>query len=761
MPRLLRRPLPPAHRPRLRWLTLAVLLWTFASPGVALGHAELVTADPLPNASVIEAPERVRITFSEPIDPRTSSIEVLDPLQRVVDGVGPIALDAAGTGATVGLPELQDGVYTVAYSVVSTVDGHATDGRFAFVVDPTGAQAPPTGPPATSSPSVDEWAIAARWVALIGALVALGSLVTWWHSGRPTLERLAPTADRRPPWRLVVSGAVLTLIGLTLYLALSARPLENAGGAWAWADPAAAFGWTPFAIAMRVSIGAGLLAAIVGVVALAWRRPADGDGRAPALVAAAALGVTLAGMSAAGHASALGGPPAAIIDWLHLVGAAAWLGGLAACYALGQRSAGLGEPVSETRRAIFRRHGRLALVAGPLVVLTGLANSPVVLGASRDLVASSYGNLLLAKATLASVALAIGAMNHFLVRGRGRGRLAALVGAELVVAAVAVMAAAAMVTVQPGAARQPVLTGPSVQPAHFFGEAGPTYVHVSASVPAPGNQTYQVTLRDAQEGTPRADIQKVFLTFTPPADTELARERVELEAHELGGLYTTRGAYTPVVGEWTLDVTVRRSGARDESVGFTMPVEEPSEPLLAPPPDSGAQVPGPLGALWDILPGGAAGWIPALVVVTALVVTGLRAPRGALGIARVGAFTLAVILVLGVGSRSVVEAANRPTAAELERYAPAGEGSVERGEAIYVANCASCHAVAGDGNGPTRTSPSAGPLSETIVGLSDPELAYRIANGMAGTPMPGFAASLTEEEIRDLIAYLRERWGSP
>ena len=43
--------------------------------------------------------------------------------------------------------------------------------------------------------------------------------------------------------------------------------------------------------------------------------------------------------------------------------------------------------------------------------------------------------------------------------------------------------------------------------------------------------------------------------------------------------------------------------------------------------------------------------------------------------------------------------------------------------------------------------------------MSQPEMSYRTAYGLAGTPMPAFAASLTEQERRDLVSYLRERWG--
>ena len=304
-----------------------------------------------------------------------------------------------------------------------------------------------------------------------------------------------------------------------------------------------------------------------------------------------------------------------------------------------------------------------------------------------------------------------------------------------------------------------MVTGPSVHPAHFFGEAGPSSIHASVSVPAPGRQTYQVTVRDLTDGIPRPDVQKVFMTFTPPAESGLAEQRAELEPREIGGLYASTGAYTPVVGDWGLAVTVRRAGALDESVGFVLGVSELSPPLTGPPPDTGVGVPGPLAILWTILPSGIGGWIPGLVAVAAFIGLGMRSRRFVP--VRAILVVVAAILVLGAGSRSVVEAANRPTASELATHAEAGDGSADAGEPIYLANCASCHGTDGAGEGPTRTLPEPVPLAESLAAMSDAEVSYRIANGLAGTPMPAFAASLTEQERRDLVSYLRQRWGAP
>jgi putative copper resistance protein D len=42
--------------------------------------------------------------------------------------------------------------------------------------------------------------------------------------------------------------------------------------------------------------------------------------------------------------------------------------------------------------------------------------------------------------------------------------------------------------------------------------------------------------------------------------------------------------------------------------------------------------------------------------------------------------------------------------------------------------------------------------------MSDGALAHRIAAGTAGTRMPAFAATLTENDRWDLVNFLRDQW---
>jgi mono/diheme cytochrome c family protein len=55
--------------------------------------------------------------------------------------------------------------------------------------------------------------------------------------------------------------------------------------------------------------------------------------------------------------------------------------------------------------------------------------------------------------------------------------------------------------------------------------------------------------------------------------------------------------------------------------------------------------------------------------------------------------------------------------------------------------------------------PAPGDLPAAVREATDGALEYRIATGKAGTRMPPFAATLSEDDRWDLVNYLRAQWG--
>ncbi|MBI3783456.1 MAG: c-type cytochrome [Deltaproteobacteria bacterium] len=90
------------------------------------------------------------------------------------------------------------------------------------------------------------------------------------------------------------------------------------------------------------------------------------------------------------------------------------------------------------------------------------------------------------------------------------------------------------------------------------------------------------------------------------------------------------------------------------------------------------------------------------------------------------------------------------------RHAPA---QLAEGQGIFLAQCASCHGPNGNGQGTFNEVlvSKASDLTQTqsIAKRSDSELFKITSDGVAGTPMPSFARTLSDDERWKAVAYLR------
>jgi methionine-rich copper-binding protein CopC len=110
---------------------LALLL--LGVSGCALGHAFLDHAAPPVGSTLGAAPDRVRLWFTQELEPAFSGIEVDDAKGARVDD-GKAVLDPNdATSLSVGLKPLGAGTYTVHWHVLS-VDTHRTEGSLTFEV---------------------------------------------------------------------------------------------------------------------------------------------------------------------------------------------------------------------------------------------------------------------------------------------------------------------------------------------------------------------------------------------------------------------------------------------------------------------------------------------------------------------------------------------------------------------------------------------------------------------------------------------------
>jgi putative copper export protein/mono/diheme cytochrome c family protein len=614
-------------------------------------------------------------------------------------------------------------------------------------------------------------------VATVVALLLVGTILVWLLH-----RRWIGATAAQVPWGLLAALAAVGLLAFAVHLTFAAsaafgQPGQPGGHPAVHLDFAEPFGWTPFAIAMRVAM-IGLLFVFLVAGARAFRTtaagsdpPSNGGGTAALALCGAGATATILGLSLTGHAASRGGLLFGVVDAIHLLALAAWLGAVPALGLLAWRARGPTGDVGEAGRRVLRSHALVALVAAPVVVMTGLANSPLVVGDSRELAASGYGNLLLAKAALVSVALGLGAANFFLARNRGGRSMAAIVGMELAVAVIAVAVGTTMVSLPPATDRPPSTVDPRLGVAHLYGESGESSVHGVVDLPEPGVQVYSFAVSDPITGVGREDVAQVTLSFIPPAGSDLPTDVVLAERGSLPWLWELRGAHTPVVGTWELEVLVRRGRLEEDRVRFPLAVRQVLRAAALPPSTTGSLILGAIAAPTSGLPSGAGGWvlpIALLAGVAALMAvewsrTRRGRPRWGPGRRlRLVALLAAVAIGTSLFARDAVAFANRPPDVWRAAVNPlAGDSdAIAAGESLYRANCASCHGPDGAGDGPAVGSLVRRPndLADVVPYRLDGELAWTLAAGVAGTQMPAFGTTLLEGERWELVSFLRSHW---
>ena len=133
---------------------IIVLALSLGWLGTALAHAELVSSDPAAGTKLTKAPAKVTLRFSEEIDDQGSSFTVTDAKKATV-GTGKLDLNDLDHKTLTGTLNagLGDGVYTVAWDVLTSDDEAEESGTFTFGVnaDP-GAQ--PTAVPEEEATAV-------------------------------------------------------------------------------------------------------------------------------------------------------------------------------------------------------------------------------------------------------------------------------------------------------------------------------------------------------------------------------------------------------------------------------------------------------------------------------------------------------------------------------------------------------------------------------------------------------------------------------
>jgi copper transport protein len=783
---------------------VAALVTRTAQPAAA--HANLVRSEPAAGSVLEQAPSQVQLWFSETPELKLSDVRLLDGSGKVVSRelVRPAPGDPLSL--VLPLPELSPGVYTVVWRVTSAVDGHTTTGTVSFSVGAPGAVGVALPLQATQqAPPVQALPVTIRWLELLGGMVVAGGLLFVPLAWLPALVRTAAQAsgarrtgsrERRRRRRSEGRAPATPSLDLSEVLAAACQaalqPVRAAWAVWliasllAYLDYAAKTGGTTLVGALGGAVltvlgtryGTLLLTRVVLLAtlgAILWA-PAAGTWRwwAGAALAEAALLTR----SLTAHAAALPQATAGLLlDWVHLVAAAVWVGGLA--------QLALAVPVAQQRLDERRRAQTLAqiiprfsLVAGLAVLvltLTGLVQAAWLAGAIEALWSTTYGLALALKLALLLPMLILAAFHllrvspqlRTLVRQRSAKALesAAALAERFrftltleAAAGVALVLAVAFLTLLPPAREALAARKAREEGLSQTVTADDLRVRLQVRPGAVGFNRFAVELAGVR-GQSVLDVERVALRFRMLAhdmgESELILRRSGTTRYE------GEGQLFSMAGPWQVTVLVRRPGRDDARAQFNLDV--PAVAALPPVPPGGERV----APNWLLLSGGVA----LLGGLAALAVAWLLRERPRISVAVQGGLAGAgialatagfALLLFGFGPEGkafalALPGASAQAAIPAQNPYPPAPDSLAIGQRVYEQYCATCHGTTGRGDGPLAASLPVPPadLRVHVPQHSDGFLFGVTSDGIPGTPMPGFANALSEEERWHVLNYLR------
>jgi len=429
-------------------LPLAIFL-TLLFPAVASAHAILLRSDPAKDSILSIPPKQVHMWFSEALNLAFSTAVVVNGENKRVDNRDAHVSPNDQTEMDLSLQSnLPPAVYIVIYRTDSAVDGHILRGSFIFSIAEPNGTVPTLSPGANpganvlgggnlsglSSGQLDGPAI---FNLIMVTLVELG--VVFWVGAqlwvnfvlsfsaeahgeeKPINEEVQQRFERRfslPTLVVLLLANVGVLLGQALNL--TGGDLGSALSPSLLGELATSGRFGTYWLMREFII---IVAMILALYTLfSKQRPRLVNTLLPLanllLGSALFIAITMSGHAAAVSANIAG--YAIVVDWLHLLAAALWVGGMfyiATTYlpVLGRR------PVAEQARSlttVIPYFSPLAIAGVLIMVVTGPFNATFHLTSWEQFLSTAYGRTLLVKILLVGGLLLTSAYHVGLLRPR-------------------------------------------------------------------------------------------------------------------------------------------------------------------------------------------------------------------------------------------------------------------------------------------------------------------------------------------------------
>jgi len=437
-----------------RFLLLALPLalgLTLMFPAIASAHAILLRSDPAKDSVLSIPPRGVRMWFSEDLNPAFTTADVINGANERVDNhdahISPN--DTKEMDLTL-KPNLPPAVYIVVYRTQSAVDGHILRGSFIFSVARPDGTVPALGPgtnpgqnllggSSTTGSSTGQFDGPTLFSLIMITLVELGA-VFWVGAQLWVNFVLSISAEQHAEERPINEGVqqrferrfslpTLLILLLANIGVLVGQALNLTGGDWVGA-------FSPQLLAGLATGGRFgtywllrelvILIAIVLSLYMLWRKQ-----RLPLVnrllpLMNLFLGLVLfIAITMSGHAAATSSNVlvySIIFDWLHLLAAALWVGGMMYIATVYIPVLGKFSLVERTRSllTVIPYFSPLAVAGVLIIAVTGPFNATFRLSSWDQFLTTAYGRTLVIKILLVGGLLLTSAIHVGLLRPRLR-----------------------------------------------------------------------------------------------------------------------------------------------------------------------------------------------------------------------------------------------------------------------------------------------------------------------------------------------------
>ncbi|MDB4850060.1 CopD family protein [Nitrosopumilus sp.] len=391
---------------------ILIILLVLSVSSIPFVSAHPFTDETIPNLSS-NAPtgvSEVIVFFSEPVELEFSTIKVLDNNGNQIDNKDTSHYEDEKSLIVTTSP-LEDGVYTVTTKVLSKVDGHLVPGAFLFavgdvIIDPKLLE---------NQNSIDLIfypEAGARFPGIVGQTIVLGvviaSLMIWGTQNKQSIkEELEQVQIKHHQKFMSITGIGLMLVFISniLMIAVHTVRLETSP-----IETIETYFGTIWLARMIITI------VLLGIWFVLDRKTnVTKRIQIPMLVA---MLVLISTSSLIGHGAASGETPALILDYIHNLVAAVWIGGI--FYFVFTLLPSLSKLKEESREkmslALIPRFSIAFIISIGIVIITG----PLLmwfLESDVGLITESvYGQLIILKITIASVMVALGGFFQFRVQ---------------------------------------------------------------------------------------------------------------------------------------------------------------------------------------------------------------------------------------------------------------------------------------------------------------------------------------------------------